>query len=182
MREQNIQWQDVLFMPLYWECFLCHLAASCTDPPSLSFLTGPNMLNSHHLQANGDMNGGHSSQPVVSTSHCSPPPPYNPDPSLVRYLTLQWYSLFPAPVKGPQTIKDANVGLKMNGTLYGHVSAIFDQIVFGNDNFPFTEKFEKLEPATRDQSGSCVEVLKLCHKSPSRLTAHLGPVDSWTNI
>lgn len=52
------------------------------------FLTGSNMLN-HHMQANGDMNGGHSSQTIVSASHCSPPPPYNPDPSLVRYLTLQ---------------------------------------------------------------------------------------------
>lgn len=53
-----------------------------------TFLTGSNMLN-HHMQANGDMNGGHSSQTIVSASHCSPPPPYNPDPSLVRYLTLQ---------------------------------------------------------------------------------------------
>lgn len=49
------------------------------------------MLNSHHMQANGEMNGGHSSQTIVSASHCSPPPPYNPDPSLVRYLTLQWH-------------------------------------------------------------------------------------------
>uniref|UniRef100_A0A8C4E4E2 Cellular tumor antigen p53 n=1 Tax=Dicentrarchus labrax TaxID=13489 RepID=A0A8C4E4E2_DICLA len=51
------------------------------------FLTGSNMLNSHHMQANGDMNGGHSSQTIVSASHCSPPPPYNPDPSLVSFLT-----------------------------------------------------------------------------------------------
>lgn len=57
-----------------------------------SFLVGPNMLNSHHMQANGDMNGGHSSQSILSASHCSPPPPYNPDPNFVRYLTLQWHS------------------------------------------------------------------------------------------
>ncbi|MEQ2265537.1 Tumor protein p73, partial [Xenotaenia resolanae] len=49
---------------------------------------GPSMLNSNHMQGNGDMNSGHSSQNIVSASHCSPPP-YNPDPSLVRYLTLQ---------------------------------------------------------------------------------------------
>ncbi|XP_035804348.1 tumor protein p73 isoform X4 [Amphiprion ocellaris] len=46
-----------------------------------------NMLNNNHMQANGDMNGGHSSQNMVSASHCSPPPPYNPDPSLVSFLT-----------------------------------------------------------------------------------------------
>ncbi|XP_050787649.1 tumor protein p73 isoform X4 [Gopherus flavomarginatus] len=45
---------------------------------------GPGMLNSHPMQSNGDMNGGHSSQSMVSGSHCTPPPPYNPDPSLVR--------------------------------------------------------------------------------------------------
>uniref|UniRef100_A0A3B4T777 Cellular tumor antigen p53 n=1 Tax=Seriola dumerili TaxID=41447 RepID=A0A3B4T777_SERDU len=74
--------------------FLCHygtilcnillLITLLTTPP---FLTGSNMLNSHHMQANGDMNGGHSSQTIVSASHCSPPPPYNPDPSLVSFLT-----------------------------------------------------------------------------------------------
>ncbi|XP_077441786.1 tumor protein p73 isoform X2 [Vanacampus margaritifer] len=48
---------------------------------------GHNMLNSHHMQTNGDMNGGHSSQTLVSASHCSPPPPYNPDPNLVSFLT-----------------------------------------------------------------------------------------------
>ncbi|KAK5923460.1 hypothetical protein CgunFtcFv8_000427 [Champsocephalus gunnari] len=48
---------------------------------------GSNMLNSHHMQGNGDMNGGHNSQTIVSASHCSPPPPYNPDPSLVSFLT-----------------------------------------------------------------------------------------------
>ncbi|XP_019743610.1 tumor protein p73 isoform X3 [Hippocampus comes] len=46
-----------------------------------------NVLNSHHMQSNGDMNGGHSSQTLVSASHCSPPPPYNPDPNLVSFLT-----------------------------------------------------------------------------------------------
>ncbi|NWI20652.1 P73 protein, partial [Crypturellus soui] len=44
---------------------------------------GPGMLNSHPMQPNGEMNGGHSSQSMVSGSHCTPPPPYNPDPSLV---------------------------------------------------------------------------------------------------
>ncbi|CAL8319133.1 unnamed protein product [Merluccius merluccius] len=49
---------------------------------------GPSMHGGHHMQANGgDMNGAHGSQPIVSTSHCSPPPPYNPDPSLVSFLT-----------------------------------------------------------------------------------------------
>lgn len=47
-------------------------------------LPGPGMLNSHTMQPNGEMNGGHSSQSMVSGSHCTPPPPYNPDPSLVR--------------------------------------------------------------------------------------------------
>uniref|UniRef100_A0A671XGX7 Cellular tumor antigen p53 n=1 Tax=Sparus aurata TaxID=8175 RepID=A0A671XGX7_SPAAU len=57
-----------------------------TAPTSIAHM-GSNMLNSHHMQANGDMNGGHSSQTIVSASHCSPPPPYNPDPSLVSFLT-----------------------------------------------------------------------------------------------
>ncbi|XP_077460307.1 tumor protein p73 isoform X2 [Stigmatopora argus] len=48
---------------------------------------GHNMLSNHHMQSNGDMNGGHSSQTLVSASHCSPPPPYNPDPNLVSFLT-----------------------------------------------------------------------------------------------
>ncbi|XP_062821685.1 tumor protein p73 isoform X2 [Anolis carolinensis] len=48
---------------------------------------GPGILNSHPMQSNGDMNGGHSSQSMVSGAHCSPPPPYNPDPSLVSFLT-----------------------------------------------------------------------------------------------
>lgn len=46
---------------------------------------GPSMLNSHHMQTNGDVNGVHSGQSVVS--HCSPPPIYNPDPGLVSFLT-----------------------------------------------------------------------------------------------
>uniref|UniRef100_A0A672LBD7 Cellular tumor antigen p53 n=1 Tax=Sinocyclocheilus grahami TaxID=75366 RepID=A0A672LBD7_SINGR len=41
----------------------------------------------HHMQSNGDVNGAHASQSIVSTSHCTPPPPYNPDPSLVSFLT-----------------------------------------------------------------------------------------------
>uniref|UniRef100_A0A3P9J0V9 Tumor protein p73 n=2 Tax=Oryzias TaxID=8089 RepID=A0A3P9J0V9_ORYLA len=48
---------------------------------------GPNMLNNSHLQANGEMNSGHSNHNIVSASHCSPPPSYNPDPSLVSFLT-----------------------------------------------------------------------------------------------
>ncbi|NWS43798.1 P73 protein, partial [Probosciger aterrimus] len=48
---------------------------------------GPGMLNSHPMQPNGEMNGGHASQSMVSGSHCTPPPPYNPDPSLVSFLT-----------------------------------------------------------------------------------------------
>lgn len=52
-------------------------------------LSGTNMMGGHHMQTNGDVNGAHSSQSIVSTSHCTPPPPYNPDPSLVRYYTLQ---------------------------------------------------------------------------------------------
>ncbi|KAG9481964.1 hypothetical protein GDO78_010933 [Eleutherodactylus coqui] len=47
---------------------------------------GSGMLNNHSMQANGEMNGAHSSQSMVSGSHCTPPPPYNADPSLVRIL------------------------------------------------------------------------------------------------
>uniref|UniRef100_A0A6Q2ZQ82 Tumor protein p73 n=1 Tax=Esox lucius TaxID=8010 RepID=A0A6Q2ZQ82_ESOLU len=55
--------------------------------PSMGHM-GPNMLNSHHMQSNGDMTGGHGGgQSMVSTSHCTPPPLYNPDPSLVSFLT-----------------------------------------------------------------------------------------------
>ncbi|KAM7235033.1 hypothetical protein CapIbe_013853 [Capra ibex] len=50
---------------------------------------GPGILNnhSHTLPANGEMNGGPSSQSMVSGSHCTPPPPYHADPSLVSFLT-----------------------------------------------------------------------------------------------
>uniref|UniRef100_A0A673HCF4 Tumor protein p73 n=1 Tax=Sinocyclocheilus rhinocerous TaxID=307959 RepID=A0A673HCF4_9TELE len=48
---------------------------------------GTNMLGGHHMQSNGDVNGAHASQSIVSTSHCTPPPSYNPDPSLVSFLT-----------------------------------------------------------------------------------------------
>ncbi|XP_071622811.1 tumor protein p73 isoform X3 [Heliangelus exortis] len=56
---------------------------SSSSAPGLGPM-GPGMLNSHPMQPNGEMNGGHSSQSMVSGSHCTPPPPYNPDPSLVR--------------------------------------------------------------------------------------------------
>ncbi|NXY15437.1 P73 protein, partial [Atrichornis clamosus] len=59
---------------------------SSGSTPSLGPM-GPGMLNSHPMQPNGEMNGGHSSQSMVSGSHCTPPPPYNPDPSLVSFLT-----------------------------------------------------------------------------------------------
>ncbi|XP_025941434.1 tumor protein p73 isoform X2 [Apteryx rowi] len=59
---------------------------SSNSAPSLGPM-GPGMLNSHPMQPNGEMNGGHSSQSMVSGSHCTPPPPYNPDPSLVSFLT-----------------------------------------------------------------------------------------------
>ncbi|NXA51984.1 P73 protein, partial [Nothocercus julius] len=59
---------------------------SSNPAPSLGPM-GPGMLNSHPMQPNGEMNGGHSSQSMVSGSHCTPPPPYNPDPSLVSFLT-----------------------------------------------------------------------------------------------
>ncbi|NXI45420.1 P73 protein, partial [Galbula dea] len=59
---------------------------SSSSAPSLGPM-GAGMLNSHPMQPNGEMNGGHSSQSMVSGSHCTPPPPYNPDPSLVSFLT-----------------------------------------------------------------------------------------------
>ncbi|NXF70131.1 P73 protein, partial [Ciccaba nigrolineata] len=59
---------------------------SASSAPGLGPV-GPGMLNSHPMQPNGEMNGGHSSQTMVSGSHCTPPPPYNPDPSLVSFLT-----------------------------------------------------------------------------------------------
>ncbi|XP_036034583.1 tumor protein p73 isoform X1 [Onychomys torridus] len=66
------------------------------QPPPHSSAAGSNlgpmgsgMLNSHShtIPANGEMNGGHSSQTMVSGSHCTPPPPYHADPSLVSFLT-----------------------------------------------------------------------------------------------
>ncbi|ERE82730.1 tumor protein [Cricetulus griseus] len=67
------------------------------QPPPHSSSAGPNlgpmgsgMLNSHTMPANGEMNGGHSSQTMVSGSHCTPPPPYHADPSLVRYMGCGW--------------------------------------------------------------------------------------------
>ncbi|ELK38581.1 Tumor protein p73 [Myotis davidii] len=66
------------------------------QPPPHSSAAGPNLgpmgpgiLNSHGhaLPANGEMNGSHGSQPMVSGSHCTPPPSYHADPSLVSFLT-----------------------------------------------------------------------------------------------
>ncbi|XP_046280700.1 tumor protein p73 isoform X3 [Marmota monax] len=66
------------------------------QPPPHSSAAGPNLgpmgpgvLNSHShtVPANGEMNGSHSSQSMVSGPHCSPPPPYHADPSLVSFLT-----------------------------------------------------------------------------------------------
>lgn len=49
---------------------------------------GPGILTNHGhtLPAGGEMNGSHSAQSMVSGSHCTPPPPYHADPSLVRYV------------------------------------------------------------------------------------------------
>ncbi|XP_066878534.1 tumor protein p73 isoform X4 [Kogia breviceps] len=66
------------------------------QPPLHSSAAGPNLgpmgpgiLNNHGhaLPANGEINGGPSSQSMVSGSHCTPPPPYHADPSLVSFLT-----------------------------------------------------------------------------------------------
>ncbi|OWK08522.1 hypothetical protein Celaphus_00011022 [Cervus elaphus hippelaphus] len=66
------------------------------QPPPHSSVAGPNLgpmgpgiLNNHGhtLPANGEMNGGPSPQSMVSGSHCTPPPPYHADPSLVSFLT-----------------------------------------------------------------------------------------------
>ncbi|XP_032461881.1 tumor protein p73 isoform X2 [Phocoena sinus] len=56
--------------------------------PSLGPM-GSGILNNHGhaLPANGEINGGPSSQSMVSGSHCTPPPPYHADPSLVSFLT-----------------------------------------------------------------------------------------------
>uniref|UniRef100_A0A8C5N954 Cellular tumor antigen p53 n=1 Tax=Gouania willdenowi TaxID=441366 RepID=A0A8C5N954_GOUWI len=84
--------QQLLQRPSFFSAVLL-VACYFMDPPPpaplpsfFPLLTGSNMFNSNHMQANGDMNGGHSSQNIVS-SHCSPPPPYNPDPGLVSFLT-----------------------------------------------------------------------------------------------
>lgn len=63
-----------------------HRVWSCSQIPRPFFCPGSGMLNSHShtMTANGEMNGGHSSQTMVSGSHCTPPPPYHADPSLVR--------------------------------------------------------------------------------------------------
>lgn len=63
------------------------LGKGCTLPDGATcLLPGPGILNNHAhtLPANGEMSGSHSSQSVVSGSHCTPPPPYHADPSLVR--------------------------------------------------------------------------------------------------
>nr|KAF6380717.1 hypothetical protein mMyoMyo1_019606 [Myotis myotis] len=66
------------------------------QPPPHSSAAGPNLgpmgpgiLNSHGhaLPANGEMNSTHGSQSMVSGSHCTPPPSYHADPSLVSFLT-----------------------------------------------------------------------------------------------
>lgn len=62
------------------------VGGACSQVPGPLFCPGSGMLNSHahSMPANGEMNGGHSSQTMVSGSHCTPPPPYHADPSLVR--------------------------------------------------------------------------------------------------
>ncbi|XP_072538408.1 tumor protein p73 isoform X2 [Salminus brasiliensis] len=65
---------------------VAHQTQQGAGPSSMAHM-GANMLGSHHMQSNGDVNGAHS-QSMVSASHCTPPPPYNPDPSLVRMQPL----------------------------------------------------------------------------------------------
>ncbi|XP_053431911.1 tumor protein p73 isoform X3 [Nycticebus coucang] len=66
------------------------------QPPSHSSAPGPSLgpvgpgvltNHSHALPANGEANGSHSTQPMVSGSHCTPPPAYHADPSLISFLT-----------------------------------------------------------------------------------------------
>nr|XP_005545029.1 PREDICTED: tumor protein p73 [Macaca fascicularis] len=66
------------------------------QPPPHSSAATPNlgpvgagMLNNHGhaVPANGEMSSSHSTQSMVSGSHCTPPPPYHADPSLVSFLT-----------------------------------------------------------------------------------------------
>ncbi|XP_036434927.1 tumor protein p73 isoform X1 [Colossoma macropomum] len=65
---------------------VAHQTQQSAGPSSMAHM-GANMLGGHHMQSNGDVNGAHSAQSMVSASHCTPPPPYNPDPSLVSFLT-----------------------------------------------------------------------------------------------
>uniref|UniRef100_A0A8B9HNP6 Cellular tumor antigen p53 n=1 Tax=Astyanax mexicanus TaxID=7994 RepID=A0A8B9HNP6_ASTMX len=65
---------------------VAHQTQQGAGPSSMAHM-GANMLGGHHMQTNGDVNGAHSGQSMVSASHCTPPPPYNPDPSLVSFLT-----------------------------------------------------------------------------------------------
>ncbi|XP_021539048.1 tumor protein p73 isoform X2 [Neomonachus schauinslandi] len=66
------------------------------QPPPHSSAAGPNLgpmgpgiLNNHGhaLPTSGEMNSSHGAQSMVSGSHCTPPPPYHADPSLVSFLT-----------------------------------------------------------------------------------------------
>lgn len=66
------------------------------QPPPHGSAAGPNLgpmgpgiltNHGHTLPAGGEMNGSHSAQSMVSGSHCTPPPPYHADPSLVSFLT-----------------------------------------------------------------------------------------------
>ncbi|XP_025711953.1 tumor protein p73 isoform X1 [Callorhinus ursinus] len=66
------------------------------QPPPHSSAAGPNLgpmgpgiLNNHGhaLPTSGEMNGSHGAQSMVSGSHCTPPPAYHADPSLVSFLT-----------------------------------------------------------------------------------------------
>lgn len=69
------------------------LRGGCASPQTGPCLPpGPGILTSHGhtLPANGEMNGSHGSQPMVSGSHCTPPPSYHADPSLVRYVGHCW--------------------------------------------------------------------------------------------
>ncbi|KAL6456713.1 hypothetical protein MHYP_G00352570 [Metynnis hypsauchen] len=65
---------------------VAHQTQQSAGPSNMAHM-GANMLGGHHMQSNGDVNGAHSAQSMVSASHCTPPPPYNPDPSLVSFLT-----------------------------------------------------------------------------------------------
>ncbi|XP_026867091.1 tumor protein p73 [Electrophorus electricus] len=66
---------------------VAHQSQQNAGPSASMAHMGANMLGSHHMQSNGDVNGAHPVQSMVSASHCTPPPPYNPDPNLVSFLT-----------------------------------------------------------------------------------------------